>query len=168
MRHGKGLRESVRSHAIVDVRLFLTFAVGVIAGSAPSSREVPQCFHFKREPQSPVRIKATVSEGLRNAVNTMITGGLCRVDFVAANTDAGRRSTGRRLRTKFKSARSATRGLGAGAKPEVGRDAALESKDEIRESLVGRTWCLVTAGMGGGTGTGAVPIVASIARNWGS
>ncbi|HVG02902.1 MAG TPA: cell division protein FtsZ, partial [Nitrospira sp.] len=101
-----------------------------------------------------------------NAVNTMITGGLCRVDFVAANTDvqALERS---RASYKIQIGPERTRGLGAGAKPEVGRDAALESKDEIRESLVGADMVFVTAGMGGGTGTGAAPIVASIARELG-
>ncbi|MGB4996862.1 MAG: cell division protein FtsZ, partial [Nitrospira sp.] len=120
-------------------------------------------FSFQEEPQSPVRIKVIGVGGAGcNAVNTMITGGLCRVDFVAANTDvqALERS---QASYKIQIGPERTRGLGAGAKPEVGRDAALESKDEIRESLVGADMVFVTAGMGGGTGTGAAPIVASIA-----
>ncbi len=124
-------------------------------------------FSFQEEPQSPVRIKVIGVGGAGcNAVNTMITGGLCRVDFVAANTDvqALERS---QASYKIQIGPERTRGLGAGAKPEVGRDAALESKDEIRESLVGADMVFVTAGMGGGTGTGAAPIVASIARELG-
>ena len=124
-------------------------------------------FSFEEEPQSPVRIKVIGVGGAGcNAVNTMITGGLCRVDFVAANTDvqALERS---QASYKIQIGPERTRGLGAGAKPEVGRDAALESKDEIRESLVGADKVFVTAGMGGGTGTGAAPIVASIARELG-
>ena len=124
-------------------------------------------FSFQEEPQSHVRIKVIGVGGAGcNAVNTMITGGLCRVDFVAANTDvqALERS---QASYKIQIGPERTRGLGAGAKPEVGRDAALESKDEIRESLVGADMVFVTAGMGGGTGTGAAPIVASIARELG-
>jgi len=124
-------------------------------------------FSFQEEPQSPVRIKVIGVGGAGcNAVNTMITGGLCRVDFVAANTDvqALERS---QASYKIQIGPERTRGLGAGAKPEVGRDAAVESKDEIRESLVGADMVFVTAGMGGGTGTGAAPIVASIARELG-
>ena len=124
-------------------------------------------FSFQEEPQSPVRIKVIGVGGAGcNAVNTMITGGLCRVDFVAANTDvqALERS---QASYKIQIGPERTRGLGAGAKPAVGRDAALESKDEIRESLVGADMVFVTAGMGSGTGTGAAPIVASIARKLG-
>ena len=125
-------------------------------------------FSFQEEPQSPVRIKVIGVGGAGcNAVNTMITGGLCRVDFVAANTDvqALERS---QASYKIQIGPERTRGLGAGAKPEVGRDAALESKDEIRESLVGADMVFVTAGMGGGTGTGGAPIIAKIAKELGA
>jgi cell division protein FtsZ len=124
-------------------------------------------FSFQEEQLSPVRIKVIGVGGAGcNAINTMITGGLCRVDFIAANTDvqALERS---QASYKIQIGPERTRGLGAGAKPEVGRDAALESKDEIRESLDGADMVFVTAGMGGGTGTGAAPIVASIARELG-
>ena len=124
-------------------------------------------FSFQEEPQSPVRIKVIGVGGAGcNAVNTMITGGLCRVDFVAANTDVQALDRSQ-ASYKIQIGPERTRGLGAGAKPEVGRDAALESKAEIRESLVGADMVFVTAGMGGGTGTGAAPIVASIARELG-
>jgi cell division protein FtsZ len=124
-------------------------------------------FSFQEDAQTPVRIKVIGVGGAGcNAINTMITGGLGRVDFIAANTDvqALERSN---AAYKIQIGPERTRGLGAGAKPEVGRDAALESKDEIRESLVGADMVFVTAGMGGGTGTGAAPIVASIARELG-
>ncbi|MET0515572.1 MAG: cell division protein FtsZ [Nitrospiraceae bacterium] len=124
-------------------------------------------FSLQEDAQTPVRIKVIGVGGAGcNAINTMITGGLCRVDFIAANTDvqALERSN---AAYRIQIGPERTRGLGAGAKPEVGRDAALESKDQIRESLVGADMVFVTAGMGGGTGTGATPIVASIARELG-
>ncbi|MGH7258948.1 MAG: cell division protein FtsZ [Nitrospiraceae bacterium] len=124
-------------------------------------------FSIQEDAQTPVRIKVIGVGGAGcNAINTMITGGLGRVDFIAANTDlqALERSN---AAYKIQIGPERTRGLGAGAKPEVGRDAALESKDEIRESLMGADMVFVTAGMGGGTGTGAAPIVASIARELG-
>ncbi len=124
-------------------------------------------FSFEEDMLSPVRIKVIGVGGAGcNAVNTMIANGLCRVDFIAANTDlqALERS---RAGFKIQLGPERTRGLGAGAKPEVGKDSALESKDDIRESLEGSDMVFVTAGMGGGTGTGAAPIVASIARELG-
>jgi cell division protein FtsZ len=96
----------------------------------------------------------------------MITSGLARVDFIAANTDLQALDRSR-ASYKVQLGPERTRGLGAGAKPEVGKDSALESKDQIRECLEGADMVFVTAGMGGGTGTGAAPIVASIARELG-
>src|SRR5262245_25430039 len=124
-------------------------------------------FAFQEDLASPVKIKVIGVGGAGcNAVNTMITAGLARVDFIAANTDvqALERS---RSPYKVQLGPERTRGLGAGAKPEVGKDSALESKDHIRECLDGSDMVFVTAGMGGGTGTGAAPIVASIARELG-
>ena len=124
-------------------------------------------FAFQEDLVSPVKIKVIGVGGAGcNAVNTMITAGLARVDFIAANTDlqALERS---RSPYKVQLGPERTRGLGAGAKPEVGKDSALESKDHIRECLEGSDMVFVTAGMGGGTGTGAAPIVASIARELG-
>lgn len=102
-----------------------------------------------------------------NAVNTMIAAGLLGVDFVAANTDA------QALRvnlapTKVQLGGPLTKGLGAGADPEVGRRATLESEEELREYLTGSDMVFVTAGMGGGTGTGGAPVVARIAREMGA
>lgn len=115
-----------------------------------------------------VRIKVIGVGGAGcNAVNTMIGAGLTRVDFVAANTDV--QALERSLATfKVQVGPERTRGLGAGAKPEVGREAALESTDQIRESLEGADMVFVTGGMGGGTGTGGAPVVASIARESGA
>jgi cell division protein FtsZ len=101
-----------------------------------------------------------------NAVNNMIAAGLQGVDFVVANTDA-------QALTKSKSQRiiqmgtRVTQGLGAGSQPEVGRAAAEEVIDEIRDHLTGTHMVFVTAGMGGGTGTGAAPVIAEVARELG-
>lgn len=124
-------------------------------------------FSFEEEDIMPVRIKVVGVGGAGcNAVNTMIGSGLSRVDFIAANTDV--QALGRSMATfKIQLGPEKTRGLGAGAKPEVGRESAMESKDRIRESLEGAEMVFVTAGMGGGTGTGAAPVVASIAQELG-
>jgi cell division protein FtsZ len=124
-------------------------------------------FSFQEDALLPVRIKVIGIGGAGcNAVNTMIASGLARVDFIASNTDL--QALDRSLAPyKIQLGPERTRGLGAGAKPEIGKDAALESKDHIRECLEGADMVFVTAGMGGGTGTGAAPIVASIAREMG-
>lgn len=124
-------------------------------------------FSFQEDDMMPVRIKVIGVGGAGcNAVNTMIGSGLARVEFIAANTDV--QALARSLAPfKVQLGPERTRGLGAGAKPEVGKEAALESKDRIRESLEGAEMVFVTAGMGGGTGTGAAPVVAGIARELG-
>src|SRR5277367_5086042 len=101
-----------------------------------------------------------------NAVNNMITAGLQGVDFVVANTDAQALATMRAERI-IQMGLKATGGLGAGSQPDVGRAAAEEVIDEIRDHLTGAHMVFVTAGMGGGTGTGASPVVARIARELG-
>jgi cell division protein FtsZ len=124
-------------------------------------------FSFQEDVLSPVRIKVIGVGGAGcNAVNTMITSGLARVDFISANTDLQALDRSRAA-YKVQLGPERTRGLGAGAKPEIGKESALESKDQIRECLEGADMVFVTAGMGGGTGTGAAPIVASIARELG-
>jgi cell division protein FtsZ len=105
-----------------------------------------------------------VGGGGCNAVNTMIAGNLDRVDFIAANTDI-QALAANNAETKIQIGATLTKGLGAGANPEVGREAALESKDEIAQALEGADMVFVTAGMGGGTGTGAAPIIADIAKS---
>ena len=107
-----------------------------------------------------------VGGGGCNAVNNMIASGLSGVDFLVANTDAQALASSRAERI-IQMGLQVTEGLGAGAQPEVGRAAAEEARDEIREHLVGAHMCFVTAGMGGGTGTGAAPVIATIAREMG-
>jgi cell division protein FtsZ len=101
-----------------------------------------------------------------NAVEHMIGKGLEGVEFIAANTDAQalKRST---ARIQLQLGSSLTRGLGAGARPEIGRDAAMEDKDRIAEAIDGADMLFIAAGMGGGTGTGAAPIVAQVAKDRG-
>lgn len=125
-------------------------------------------FSFQEDETMPVRIKVIGVGGAGcNAVNTMIGSALSRVEFIAANTDV--QALGRsHAPFKIQLGPERTRGLGAGAKPEIGKEAALESKERIRESLEGAEMVFVTAGMGGGTGTGAAPIVASLAREMGT
>src|SRR6266852_3095496 len=107
-----------------------------------------------------------VGGGGCNAVNTMIAASLDRVDFIDANTDIQALAANRAL-TKIQIGATLTKGLGAGANPEIGREAALESKEQIAEALEGADMVFVTAGMGGGTGTGAAPIIADIAKGLG-
>lgn len=124
-------------------------------------------FSFQEDDMMPVRIKVIGVGGAGcNAVNTMIGSGLARVEFIAANTDVQALAKSQ-APFKVQLGPERTRGLGAGAKPEVGKDAALESKDRIRENLEGAEMVFVTAGMGGGTGTGAAPVVAGLARELG-
>lgn len=102
-----------------------------------------------------------------NALNWMIEAGLKNVDFIAVNTDAQALATNAAAR-KMQIGMSSTRGLGAGANPAVGREAVEENRDELRQLLTGADMVFVTAGMGGGTGTGAAPIVAEVAREIGA
>ncbi len=102
-----------------------------------------------------------------NAVNTMIAQGLEGVDFLAANTDSQALSNSSAA-VKVQLGGHLTKGLGAGANPEVGRNAAIESKEQIIEALAGADMVFVTAGMGGGTGTGGAPVVAEAARETGA
>jgi len=101
-----------------------------------------------------------------NAVNNMITAGLQGVDFVVANTDAQALTMSKSERI-IQMGAQVTEGLGAGSQPEVGRAAAEEVIDEIRDHLTGAHMIFVTAGMGGGTGTGAAPVIAKVAREMG-
>jgi cell division protein FtsZ len=114
------------------------------------------------------RIKVVgVGGGGGNAVNTMISAGLPGVEFIAANTDA------QALRSnlspmKVQLGEKITKGLGAGANPQVGRKAAEEDMERIREHLTGADMVFITAGMGGGTGTGGAPVVARLAKELGA
>ncbi|MFP6654765.1 MAG: cell division protein FtsZ [Myxococcota bacterium] len=108
-----------------------------------------------------------VGGGGGNALNTMIASGLSGVEFIAANTDAQALSH-TKAAIKIQLGAEITRGLGCGANPDRGRAAALEARDRLRELLEGSDMVFVTAGMGGGTGTGAAPIVAEVAREIGA
>lgn len=104
-----------------------------------------------------------VGGGGNNAVNRMIEGNLEGVEFVAVNTDAQALQYSKAA-LKIQIGEKLTRGLGAGAKPEVGLKAAEESKDELAEIIKGADMIFITAGMGGGTGTGAAPVIAALAK----
>ncbi|MFL4499324.1 MULTISPECIES: cell division protein FtsZ [Weissella] len=108
-----------------------------------------------------------VGGGGGNAVNQMVSDGVEGVEFIVANTDAQalERSA---AENKIQIGTKATRGLGAGARPEVGEAAAKESEQELAEALAGADMVFVTAGMGGGTGTGAAPVIAKIAKDSGA
>ncbi|MFN8362017.1 MAG: cell division protein FtsZ [Candidatus Kapaibacterium sp.] len=108
-----------------------------------------------------------VGGGGGNAINSMIQRGLSGVDFVAANTDAQDLARNQAPH-KIQLGKETTRGLGAGARPEIGQRSAEEDMDEIREALHGSDMVFVTAGMGGGTGTGGAPVVARVARELGA
>ena len=108
-----------------------------------------------------------VGGGGGNALNTMIKSGLAGVEFIAANTDAQALSHNLAA-TKVQLGAEITRGLGCGANPDRGRASALEARDRLRDLLEGSDMVFVTAGMGGGTGTGAAPIVAEVAREIGA
>jgi cell division protein FtsZ len=114
------------------------------------------------------RIKVVgVGGGGGNALNNMIASGLQGVEFLAANTDAQALEYSR-APTKLQLGTAITRGLGCGANPDKGRSSALEVRERIREQLEGADMVFVTAGLGGGTGTGAAPVVADVARECGA
>lgn len=102
-----------------------------------------------------------------NVINNMVASNIRGVEFVAINTDSQVLDTSLAKR-KVQIGTTITRGLGAGSKPELGRESALEDKDQVADALEGADMVFITAGMGGGTGTGASPIVADIAREQGA
>src|SRR3954451_6790330 len=108
-----------------------------------------------------------VGGGGSNAVNRMVDAGLTGCEFIAVNTDA-QALLMTDADVKMQIGSDSTRGLGAGANPEVGQAAAHESRDELKEALKGADMVFVTAGEGGGTGTGGAPVVAELAREIGA
>jgi cell division protein FtsZ len=123
---------------------------------------------FNEEARNDARIKVIgVGGGGNNAVNRMIDSGMEHIEFIVANTDlqALRMS---RAATKIQLGVKLTNGLGAGANPEIGRKGALEDSDKLIEAMEGADMVFVTAGLGGGTGTGAAPIIASLASEMGA
>ncbi len=125
-------------------------------------------FEIVEQIQLSARIKAVgVGGGGGNAINTMIGADLQGVDFIVANTDAqALEASGAEARIQL--GEKITKGLGAGANPDVGRQAALEDRDRLRDCLGGADMVFITAGMGGGTGTGGAPIIAQVAREAGA
>jgi cell division protein FtsZ len=107
-----------------------------------------------------------IGGGGGNAVAHMLTSGIEGVDFVCANTDSQALKTAR-VKTGIQIGCNITKGLGAGASPEVGRQAAMEDRDRLQEVIEGTDMLFLTAGMGGGTGTGAAPVVAQLAKEMG-
>ncbi len=125
-------------------------------------------FEFDESLDQSAKIKVVgVGGGGSNAVNTMIDSNLHSVDFIVANTDAQSLRLSR-AGTKIQLGGQLTKGLGAGANPNVGRDAALEDRDRLNEVLAGADMIFIAAGMGGGTGTGAAPVIAEAAREAGA
>ncbi|MBL8113085.1 MAG: cell division protein FtsZ [Acidobacteria bacterium] len=131
---------------------------------APASPKIS----LDQDAPPPARIKVVgVGGGGGNAVNRMIAAGIRGVDFIAANTDVQVLRVNR-APAKIQLGLATSRGMGAGANPEVGKNAALEDAEKIAEALTGADMVFVTAGMGGGTGTGAAPVVARIASETGA
>ncbi|MDF2721899.1 MAG: cell division protein FtsZ [Paenibacillus sp.] len=125
-------------------------------------------FEIDVEMESLAKIKVIgVGGGGSNAVNRMIEFGLKGVEFITANTDAQALQTAK-SQIKLQLGEKLTRGLGAGANPDVGKKAAEESREHIIQALRGADMVFVTAGMGGGTGTGAAPVIAEIAKECGA
>lgn len=125
-------------------------------------------FEFEETPIANARMKVVGVGGAGgNAVNRMVDEELEGVEFISMNTD-GQALKSSRAQITLQIGKKLTRGLGAGARPEVGRQALAESEDEVRRALEGADLVFVTAGMGGGTGTGAAPLVAEIARDMGA
>ena len=120
------------------------------------------------EPKLRAKIKVLgVGGGGGNAVNNMITSELSGVEFIAVNTDCQALEISK-AGTKLQLGKGLTKGLGAGAKPEVGREAAEENAEDIRAMLEGSDMVFITAGMGGGTGTGGAPVIAEISKEIGA
>ena len=124
-------------------------------------------FEFDESIEQSAVIKVIgVGGGGGNAVNTMISSSIHKVDFIVANTDAQALRTSK-APVKLQIGRALTKGLGAGSKPEVGTAAALENKEQLAEAIKGADLVFIAAGMGGGTGTGAAPVIAEAARETG-
>lgn len=120
----------------------------------------------RNEPGARIKVIG-VGGGGGNAINTMVAARLEGVEFIAANTDV-QALAANKAPYKIQIGKAGSRGLGAGANPDRGRDAALEAREEILQALSGADMVFVTAGMGGGTGTGGAPIIADVAKSTGA
>lgn len=132
--------------------------------SAPSHTEVNIGGHIS--PVANIKVVGVGGAG-NNAVNRMIDSGVEGIEFIAINTDAQALFVSK-APTRINIGRATTRGLGAGANPDIGKKAAEESSEEIKNALIGADMVFVTCGLGGGTGTGAAPVVAEIAKSLGA
>jgi cell division protein FtsZ len=143
----------------------MDFVAGEDRGEEPKEGPMIQ---FDDEQKLPARIKVIgVGGGGGNAVSTMVKAGIQSVEFIATNTDRQVLDLAR-VPVKVQIGAGLTRGRGAGANPEIGRNAALEDTERIKAVLEGAEMVFITAGMGGGTGTGAAPVIAKIARDAGA
>ncbi|GFE57541.1 cell division protein FtsZ [Geobacter sp. AOG1] len=125
-------------------------------------------FEFDESIDQSAKIKVIgIGGGGGNAINTMINCSMNGVDFIVANTDA-QSLRNAKAPSKIQLGGQLTKGLGAGANPNVGRDAALEDRERMVEALKGADMIFIAAGMGGGTGTGAAPVIAEVAREVGA
>ena len=125
-------------------------------------------FEFEDSPGQSARMKVVgVGGGGGNAVNRMIDEQLEGVEFISVNTDAQALKNAQ-SQLKIQIGKQLTRGLGAGARPEIGRQAIEENRDEVARAIEGADLVFITAGMGGGTGTGAAPVIAEVAREQGA
>src|SRR5262245_21640521 len=130
--------------------------------------ELPLRLQLAEQKSATARIKVIgVGGGGSNAVNRMVASGLDGVEFIIANTDLQALNTNK-APVKLQIGSKLTKGLGAGADPNVGRSAALEDTEQIIHVLDGADMVFVTAGLGGGTGTGAAPVIASLATELGA
>jgi cell division protein FtsZ len=136
--------------------------------AAAAKREAQGLLELEANERLHAKIKVVgVGGGGGNALNTMIRSKLKGVEFLAANTDAQALEFSE-APSRIQLGTAVTRGLGCGANPERGREAALEDRDRLRETLSGADMVFVTAGLGGGTGTGAAPVIAEVARDLGA
>ncbi len=131
---------------------------------SPSPVEVNMGGHIS--PVANIKVVGVGGAG-NNAVNRMIESGIEWIEFIAVNTDAQALFTSK-AQTRINIGRATTRGLGAGANPDIGKKAAEESSEEIKQALTGADMVFVTCGLGGGTGTGAAPVIAEIAKSLGA
>jgi cell division protein FtsZ len=160
--------DDMTSRAKVSGQGILTFGNGGGSMTPKESKEVNMRVSFAEEFQDGAKIKVIgVGGGGSNAVNRMIRAKVEGVEFIAANTDLQALKLSQ-APVKLQLGGKLTKGLGAGANPEVGRKAALEDTDKILEGLDGADMVFVTAGLGGGTGSGAAPVVANLASELGA
>ncbi len=149
------------AHSPIQLNLNLE---GFMPEVAREEIRISDSFTFDSEATEPAKIKVIgVGGGGGNAINNMVARGIRGIDFIAVNTDA-QALDANLAQVKIQIGRKITQGLGAGARPSIGAKSAEESRDEIEAAIAGSDMIFITAGMGGGTGTGAAPVVAAIAR----